>query len=129
MKTILILEDDFDLGMSWKMALESLGYAVELIDTVDQARELLSNQNIQLVIADIILKKGTEIQKSGGISLLSHISLRCYPKPKTIAVSGVSPELQVLEHAKILHATSTFQKPIEIEVLTQEVQRLLEEAS
>lgn len=128
MKTVLILEDDFDLAMDWKSHLEEREFAVIHTSTSEQAIEVLNDRAVDLIITDVLIKEdgGTgKLKKTGGLSLLSHILLKVEPKPAIIAVSGAHPNLNVLKHAKSLHADRVMVKPFSAQSLADIVEDLL----
>lgn len=133
MKKILILEDDFDLAMHWKMHLEESNYVVIHTATFEEAKEALHHQDVDVIISDILIREGESEDKfssSGGLSLLSFANLyqRFNKKPKFIAISGSLIGENVLKHATALNADRTIIKPVALEVLTMTVEELIKEA-
>lgn len=134
MKKILILEDDFDLAMHWKMHLEESDYAVIHTSTFEEAKRILLDEDVDVIISDILIREGESDDKfssTGGLSLLSFANLyqQFDEKPKFIAVSGSLIGENVLKHATALNADRTIIKPVALEVLTMTVQELIREAS
>ncbi len=124
MKKILILEDDFDLGMAWKIQLEQFGHDVVLVSDPDDAIDELSTLTVDLLISDILIRDHDgALQPSGGLTVLTHVALDLASKPKVIAVSGAS--FDVLRHAKTLQADRVMKKPLSVDSLSGAVEELL----
>jgi CheY-like chemotaxis protein len=131
MRKILILEDDFDLAMHWKMHLEELNYIVIHTGTFEEAKTVLSQQDVDVIVSDILIRESKTEDKfssSGGLSLLSFTNLYQYfnAKPKFIAVSGSLIGENVLKHAAALNADRTMIKPVTAEELGVTIQELLQ---
>lgn len=128
MKRVLILEDEWELASVWQAALEKLGYCVNHEVSVDRALEAIAAFSFDLIITDILIRDSdNKIGSKGGLSLLSHLALNVNPRPKTIAVSGASPQIRVLDHAALLKADRTLNKPVTAEEISAAVRELLEE--
>jgi DNA-binding NtrC family response regulator len=126
-KSILILEDDFELAMYWRMALEERGYSVSQHSTVDSAITAIDGAKaIDLVITDLLITDGANrYSNRGGLSLLSHIELRSKNPPKRIAISGARPQIKALETAAQLKADRTLQKPVDVDELVGIVEEMI----
>ena len=61
--SILVVDDDQDIGTMLKMMLEYKGYAVTVINRADQTYEILSSNKIDLVILDMLIADiyGTDV--------------------------------------------------------------------
>lgn len=61
--SILVVDDDQDIGTMLKMMLEYKGYAVTVINRADQTFEILSSNKIDLVILDMLIADiyGTDV--------------------------------------------------------------------
>jgi DNA-binding response OmpR family regulator len=64
MKTILIVEDDFNLGNLYKMELEEDGYRVVLARDRDEAYEKFSKERPDVAVIDIRLPRSSGIDLS-----------------------------------------------------------------
>lgn len=130
MRKILILEDDLQIAVHWRERLEDEGMHVVVVRSADSAIKVLDEGGIDIFISDILIRDGEEkINRLGGISVLSHINLKVRPKPKTIAVSGAHPQLNVLKHAAALKADATLAKPATPDEIFAIVNELLNEGS
>lgn len=126
MKTVLLLEDDFDLASHWKELLEELGHGVIHVTDTESAIKAFEESEVDLVISDILIRSPEgKASRSGGLSLLSHINLSSKSKPKILAVSGAHPQLNVLKHATAMKADRTLTKPIDADELAAVVTELL----
>ena len=61
--SILVVDDDQDIGTMLKMMLEYKGYAVTVINRADQTYEILRSHKIDLVILDMLIADvyGTDV--------------------------------------------------------------------
>src|ERR1044071_1044960 len=53
--SILVVDDDADIGIMMKMMLEYKGYTVEVTDRGEKAEEILHENNIDMLIMDMLL--------------------------------------------------------------------------
>ncbi|MBB3210480.1 DNA-binding response OmpR family regulator [Rhodopirellula rubra] len=121
-KSILLLEDDVRVAEHWKRLLEEAGYRVYHETDADAAIKLVDEESINLVITDILIRENeTKFKPRGGLSLLAHVSINVRPRPKTIAVTGASPSLNIEGHVHIFNAARTLNKPISDAILLAEV--------
>jgi CheY-like chemotaxis protein len=122
---ILILEDDFDLAMFWKSELEELGYIVVHTRSGEEAIRLFTDEQPNLVISDILIRKTEqELERIGGLTLLSTIALSPNANCGMIAISGAHPSLNVLQHASS-YGARTFVKPVAVSELLEAVKEML----
>lgn len=73
--SILVVEDDPDVGVLLGQVLASVGYRVDRASTASDGRGLIASNNYDLVLADAVLPDGTGIQladeaKSRGMKAL-----------------------------------------------------------
>ena len=127
MKTVLIMEDQAELASYWREHLENAGYNVIHASDFEDAVELLKTREVQVVVSDMLIRDDDDRpSKTGGLSLLSHLRLHVNPPPKTIAVSGAHPQLNILRHAELLQADECIVKPFTAEALVEKVEELLQ---
>jgi len=75
-KTILIIEDDYDIGRANRAALELEGYQVMEADTLSKGRQIVEESLPDLIILDILLPDGNglkyceELRGKSGIRIL-----------------------------------------------------------
>ena len=60
--SILVVEDDPDVGMLLEHVLASAGYSVDRVTTASESRHLIALKNYDLVLADGVLPDGTGIE-------------------------------------------------------------------
>ena len=126
MKTILIMEDQPELASHWREHLEDAGFNVVHASNFAEAVSVLETRDVDVVISDMLIHDDDDRpSKTGGLSLLSHLVLHVKPIPKTIAVSGAHPQLNILRHAELLKANECIVKPFTAEELVNIVKRLL----
>ena len=124
MTKILILEDDFDLGIQWQQRLEEDGHDVILTRDPDQAIAELDKSAVDLLVTDVLIHDSdAQPQPRGGLTVLAHIALNLENKPKVIAVSGAP--FDVLKHAEVLKANRVIQKPVTTAAIADTVNELL----
>ncbi len=121
MARILVIEDDYDVRMSLRMALEDADYEVEVATNGQIGIDLYKQAPADLIITDILMPE------KEGVELISELTNE-FADIKIIAISGggrMDPELY-LDISKRLGAIKTFPKPVDIDVLVDAVGELLE---
>ena len=94
MTTIIIMEDDFELGDQWHDALTREGYTVRVARNATDAMAIIERFDVDLAIVDLIVAPPLHTGKEGGLSLLRQIRFsdnREIRKMKVIGVSGFKP--------------------------------------
>ncbi len=109
---ILVVDDNPDLGLTLKMALELEGYAAELATTGTQALALQRQKPAHVVITDIFMPD------SDGFELIGTVK-REFPATRIIVMSGGGQKLKrdYLSSAELMGVDATLQKPFEIDDL------------
>ena len=109
---ILVVDDNPDLGMTLKMALELEGYRTELATTGTQALALQRQKPAEVVITDIFMPD------SDGFELIATVK-REYPKTRIVVMSGGGQKLKrdYLSSAELMGVDATLQKPFDIDAL------------
>jgi len=61
--TILVVDDDLELGIMLKILLEHKGFFVIILNRADQVTETLNNNNVHVIILDMLIGgiKGYEV--------------------------------------------------------------------
>ncbi|MEL7190286.1 MAG: response regulator [Pseudomonadota bacterium] len=111
---ILILEDDPEFGPLLQISLQEHGYRVALKTTATDALAFIDQNDVDLVIADLMIKKGEVYIQDGGIKLISALKqIRNYPAP-IIAISGsfVQDQYHAISTAMTVGANKTLAKPL-----------------
>ena len=115
-RLILVAEDNGDLRAWFRMVLEHGGYAV--IETANgrEVMDILRRASVDLCITDLAMPE------QEGIETIQMIR-REYPEMKIIVISGAGPE--VLRASRLLGATASLQKPVELETILHTVREVL----
>ena len=111
---ILVVDDNPDLGLTLKMALELEGYKAELATTGTQALALQRQKPAEVVITDIFMPD------SDGFELIATVK-REFPDTRIVVMSGGGQRLKrdYLTSAELMGVDATLQKPFEINDLLQ----------
>ena len=107
--TVLVVDDNPDLGTTLKMALELEGHAVALATTGAQALALQRQKPAAVMITDIFMPD------TDGFELIATIK-REFPATRIIVMSGGSQRLKrdYLSSAELIGVDATLQKPFEV---------------
>ncbi|MGM0667271.1 MAG: response regulator [Bacteroidota bacterium] len=119
MAGILLVEDNDDLRMMLKSALEKRRHVVV---EASNGREALNKfkQSLDIVVTDILMPE------QDGIGLIMEVK-KLKPEIRIIAISGggkISPS-SYLDLAKTLGADAVFSKPFELKSFISEVERIV----
>ena len=109
---ILVVDDNPDLGMTLKMALELEGYRAEVATTGSEALVRQRQNPAQVVITDIFMPD------SDGFELIATVK-REFPKTRIVVMSGGGQRVKrdYLSSAELMGVDATLQKPFEIDEL------------
>lgn len=136
MARILLMEDDFDQAFLYAEYLRKKGHEVIHMETAHAALEALEVERFDLVITDIFVRSGAASLPDGGLTLIGRLRnqevlrLDRAPRLPVIAISGgyATAQPDVLTLARSMGADTCIKKPVALDLLAQEVDRLLEEA-
>lgn len=136
MPNILLMEDDLDLSAVLVEVLNVGGYDVTSCASASEAFEHLTKQRFDLLITDIIVRKGNSPVPDGGISLISRLrgalSWNLAPWMKTMPIIAISGAVQgsgmsdLLKISEDLGADITLAKPTDMGDLLHAISVLLE---
>lgn len=131
--SILLVDDDSVLAELWQQYLVSQGHQVDCCGTVADATVLLHSKIYDLLIVDIFLRQDGQILAEGGVTLINRVRIQDGfndardDRMAILAVTGAGTG----SHGKFtaLHSVNTLtdaslQKPVRLETLGREVQRL-----
>ena len=96
--TILVLDDDPDIGTMIKMMLEYKGYSVTLSDSAEHISEIVHNNDIDLIIMDMLLSgtNGTdvcaELKQNKTTSHIPVMMISAHPNAKEICLNAGADE-------------------------------------
>jgi len=122
MARILVIDDNDQIRLSLRMALEDADYSVEEAADGIAGLELFREKPIDLIITDLIMPE------KEGLETISDLR-KDSPGVKIIAISGdcsANPN-SYLSTAKAMGAARTFKKPINLAELLDAIEELLEE--
>ncbi|HEX5613239.1 MAG TPA: response regulator [Burkholderiales bacterium] len=117
-KRILIVDDDADVCLSLKLALEIEGFDVQ---TARHGREALANASpVDLLITDLFMPEADGFETIEGFRKL-------HPATRIIVVSGGAKQVKAdyMLVARVLGVDATFQKPVSPSVLSETIRTLL----
>ncbi len=132
--SLLLVDDDNVLAGLWQTYLQRLGYRVDCCGTVGDAEILLQSNRYRLIIVDLFLREDGRILEEGGVTLINRVRLNgnfCKAHPHPIAVLAVTGapartggKFSAADSIKNL-SDGILHKPIRLEALGQEIQRLI----
>ncbi|MEM8611790.1 MAG: response regulator [Cyanobacteria bacterium P01_H01_bin.105] len=129
MATVLIFEDDMPLASYWRKTLEAKNHSVYCCAKVQDALEIATTIQPDLVVMDMMIKQDGQFIPEGGLTLLTHLKLNFDGSPSIICVSGYKPgvyrQSTALEIAKHTGVDLALYKPISSEQLLEAVEQLL----
>ena len=131
---LLLVDDDNVLAGLWQIYLQKAGYHVDCCGTVSDAEILLQSNPYRLLIVDLFLREEGRILEEGGLTLINRVRLnteyyKANPQPMLVlAVTGApartAGKFSAIESVRNL-TDGILHKPVRLEELRQEVQRLL----
>ena len=114
MATILIIDDETQAQMRYKVALEGAGYRVLTAENGKHALRLLEHQEVDLILVDLLMPD------MDGLDLIPLLRM-ARSASKIIAISGESGEWDYLDAARVLGAHATLKKPFSLQELLDAV--------
>lgn len=103
-RTLLVIDDEAQVRMLFRTALESVGYRVITAENGQHALNILLHQEVDLILVDIYMP-GMD-----GLDLIPRLRATS-PSSKIIAMSGGTGEWNAFDIAKDLGANLTLKKP------------------
>lgn len=92
--SILVIDDDADIGNMFKMILEYKGYNVIVLENAEQIKTIILKADIDIIIMDMLLSgtNGTdicaEIKKDSSISHIPLVMMSAHPDAKSICLAA-----------------------------------------
>jgi len=116
---ILVVDDVSDIRLALEKVLTRSGHQVKLAENGQQALDLLSEDNYDMLITDIIMPK------IDGIELIKEVKIK-YPKIKIIAMSGggLAANYEQVFKAAQKYVTHFLEKPFSKTQLIDIVERI-----
>jgi CheY-like chemotaxis protein len=127
MKTILLVDDDYDFRLQQRVSLEAAGYKVIEAESRRKASELVQGARFHLALVDLMME-----EVDAGFSLCQEIKKK-HPGVPVIMVTGVAREtgmefaVSTEEERSWIKADALLEKPIRFEQLHREIKRMLKE--
>jgi CheY-like chemotaxis protein len=115
MATLLLIDDEAQVRMFFRVALEGAGYRVLTAENGKHGLHLLKHQEVDLILVDIFMPD------MDGLELIP-VLRKARPPTKIIAITGGSGETDYLDIAKYLGAHRALQKPFEMTALLETVE-------
>jgi CheY-like chemotaxis protein len=111
-KRILVVDDDADMRLTLKLALELEGYEVEVAANGREALEQQRRQPADVLVTDIFMPDADGFE---AIDAFRHQ----FPQTKIVVVSGGAQftKRDYLPDAELIGVDATLQKPFEVETL------------
>jgi DNA-binding response OmpR family regulator len=116
-KTILIVDDDYELSDGLRTILERQGYRVMQARDGQQGKQMIYNQNPDLVILDMMMPK------MGGYPVLEHFRDKGDAPPIIMITANEGSRHKA--YAEMLGVDDYLRKPFAMDKLIEAVQRLL----
>lgn len=128
MAAIVLLEDDERLAKQISVSLAQVGHEVTMFDAATPALAHCENHAVDLIIADLFIKKGGAYIQDAGIRLMSSLRQVTGSDLPMIAISGSFSDIHgeaALGSAIAVGATETLAKPFHPDELIELVESLL----
>ena len=131
MKHILILEDDIQLATQWQRALATR-YEVSITHGAEHALLVFKQNQIDLCIVDLFVRRDGELSQDGGIKFLGSLRLILLELKRKVPVLGVSGAsrgsrgIDAEAHLSIFGSEKFLEKPFSEQELLDAVDSLLE---
>lgn len=133
MAHILLMEDDVDFSSLLADSLEEAGHSVRLFANATDALRTFKPEKYDIVIADLLVKKGRAYIPDGGLILISGIRRASADLEHTIPIIAMSGSVKstgmqdVLTTASQVGADATLAKPFAPSEMLALIDRLLNE--
>jgi len=122
---ILIVEDSEDLRDLWDFTLTDIGYAILSVDDGAKALDEIPRFRPDLILLDFIMPRA----EVDGLAFLSRLTVDpTITTAPIIVISGLADPLAdkiTAETAKALRIVAILSKPVRIDALVGEIQRIL----
>ena len=111
-RRLLVVDDDADMRLTLKLALELAGYGVQVAANGKEALEAQRRAPADVLITDIFMPDADGFEAIDGFR-------RQYPGTKIVVVSGGAQfsKRDYLPDAELMGVDATLQKPFEIDAL------------
>jgi CheY-like chemotaxis protein len=112
MKHLLVVDDDADMRLTLKLALELAGYSVDVAANGREALALQQRAPADVLITDIFMPDSDGFEAIDGFR-------KQFPQTRIVVVSGGAQitKRDYLPDAELIGVDATLQKPFDIETL------------
>jgi CheY-like chemotaxis protein len=118
-KRLLVVDDDADMRLTLKLALELAGYAVDVAGNGREALEVQRRQPADVLITDIFMPDADGFEAIDAFR-------KEFPTTKIVVVSGGAQfsKRDYLPDAELIGVEGTLQKPFDVDALLGLLNRL-----
>jgi CheY-like chemotaxis protein len=118
-KRLLVVDDDADMRLTLKLALEIAGYVVEVAANGREAVARQRESPCDVLITDIFMPDADGFEAIDAFR-------KQFPRTRIIVVSGGAQftKRDYLPDAQLIGADATLQKPFDVDVLLRTLQQL-----
>lgn len=118
-RRLLVVDDDADMRLTLKLALELAGYTVEVAANAREALEVQRREPAEVLITDIFMPD------ADGFEAIDSFR-REFPHTKIVVVSGGAQftKRDYLPDAELMGVDATLQKPFDVDTLLGLLNRL-----
>ena len=111
-KRLLVVDDDADMRLTLKLALEIAGYAVEVASNAREALAVQRREPADVLITDIFMPD------ADGFEAIDSFRAE-FPRTKIVVVSGGAQftKRDYLPDAELMGVDATLQKPFDVDTL------------
>src|ERR671924_1912434 len=111
-KRVLVVDDDADMRLTLRLALELAGYAVDEAANGREALEMQRSRPADVLITDIFMPDADGFEAIDAFR-------RQFPQTKIVVVSGGAQfsKRDYLPDAELIGADATLQKPFDVDTL------------
>jgi two-component system response regulator YesN len=123
-KRLLIVDDDADMRLSLKLALEMAGYTAELAADGREALAIQQQRPADVLITDIFMPE------SDGFEVIDAVR-RGFPQTRIVVISGGAKlaKREYLLDAALMDVDAILPKPFDVEALLQTLDSIQRRAS
>ena len=96
---ILIVDDEYQIGVSMKFIIKGLGYDVHAVQSVKETFNALNDVDFHLIIVDLIMNDGNGeeliikiAEKFPSIKFIIHTGMTSYTPPDDLKKLGISKD-------------------------------------
>ena len=111
---ILVVDDEPAVLLTYTLILEQNGYAVEAMQSVDEAKTALKEKHFDLVVCDLSLHTNSAHRGRGGLEVIEYARKR-QPKVGVVLLTGFADKETTEEAAR--RGVALLFKPIDVQEL------------